>query len=70
MLRRDASSAFDKDFRVDYFKSVTAGWKISDEAFLQDNSIINFLKLRASYGTLGNLVGSDLYRATLSGEAT
>ena len=70
MLRRDASSAFDKDFRVDYFKSLTAGWKISDEAFLQDNPVINFLKLRASYGTLGNLVGSDLYRATLSGEAT
>ena len=70
MLRRDASSAFDKDFRVDHFKSVTAGWKISDEVFLQDNIFINFLKLRASYGTLGNLVGSDLYRATLSGEAT
>lgn len=70
MLRRDASSAFDKDFRVDYFKSVTAGWKISEEVFLQDNIFINFLKLRASYGTLGNLVGSDLYRATLSGEAT
>ena len=28
------------------------------------------MKLRASYGTLGNLVGNDLYRATLSGEAT
>jgi TonB-linked SusC/RagA family outer membrane protein len=70
MYRRDASSAFDKDFRVDYFKSITAGWKISDEVFLQDNTVIDFLKLRASYGTLGNLVGSDLYRATLSGEAT
>tara|TARA_B100001093_G_C26848889_1_gene1024145 strand:- start:45 stop:3137 length:3093 start_codon:yes stop_codon:yes gene_type:complete len=70
MLRRDASSAFDKDYRVDYFKSITAGWKISEEAFLQDNSFINFLKLRTSYGTLGNLVGSDLYRASLNGEAT
>ena len=70
MLRRDASSAFDKDFRVDQFKSLTAGWKISDEDFLQDNNFVNFLKLRASYGTLGNLVGNDLYRATLSGEAT
>ena len=70
MLRRDASSAFAKEYRVDYFKSITAGWKISDEVFLQDNSVINFIKLRASYGTLGNLVGSDLYRATLSGEGT
>ena len=34
MLRRDASSAFDKDYRVDYFKSVTGGWKISEETFI------------------------------------
>ncbi len=70
MLRRDASSAFDKDYRVDYFKSVTGGWKISEESFLENVSFLDFLKLRASYGTLGNLVGNDLYRATLSGEAT
>jgi TonB-linked SusC/RagA family outer membrane protein len=70
MLRRDASSAFDQDFRVDHFKSVTAGWKLSEESFMENVDFINFLKLRASYGTLGNLVGSDLYRATLSGEAT
>ena len=60
---RDASSAFDKDYRVDYFKSVTGGWKISEESFLENVSF-DFLKLRASYGTLGNLVGNDLYRAT------
>ena len=70
MLRRDASSAFDKDYRVDYFKSVTGGWKISEESFLENVSFLDFLKLRASYGTLGNLVGSDLYRASLNGEAT
>ena len=70
MIRRDASSSFARDYRVDYFKSVTAGWKISEEAFLQNNIFINFLKLRASYGTLGNLAGGDLYRALLSGEGT
>ncbi|MDG1778032.1 MAG: TonB-dependent receptor [Flavobacteriaceae bacterium] len=70
MLRRDASSAFDNDYRVDYFKSATAGWKVSEESFMENVSFINFLKLRASYGTLGNLIGSDLYRATLDGEAT
>jgi len=70
MLRRDASSAFDRDYRVDHFNSITAGWKVSDEEFFQNIDFINFLKLRASYGTLGNLVGNDLYRATLSGEAT
>jgi hypothetical protein len=47
-----------------------AGWKISDENFLKDNEVIDFLKLRGSFGTLGNLVGNDLYRSALSGEAT
>ncbi|WP_067145528.1 SusC/RagA family TonB-linked outer membrane protein [Pseudotamlana agarivorans] len=70
MIRRDGSSDFSPDNRIDYFSSVTAGWKISDEAFLKDSNVINFLKLRGSYGTLGNNVGSDLYRAGLSGEAT
>lgn len=70
MIRRDGSSAFAKDNRIDYFKSVTAGWKISDENFLKDSEVIDFLKIRGSYGTLGNLVGNDLYRSALSGEAT
>ncbi|GAA4238293.1 TonB-dependent receptor [Postechiella marina] len=70
MVRRDGSSDFAPNNRIDYFYSATAGWKISDEAFLKDSDVINFLKLRASYGTLGNNVGDDLYRALLSGEAT
>jgi TonB-linked SusC/RagA family outer membrane protein len=36
MIRRDGSSAFAKENRIDYFKSVTAGWKISDESFLKE----------------------------------
>ena len=67
MIRRDGSSAFARENRIDYFKSVTAGWKISDENFLKDNEVIDFLKLRGSFGTLGNLVGNDLYRSALSG---
>ncbi|KAA5827455.1 TonB-dependent receptor [Algibacter amylolyticus] len=70
MIRRDGASDFAPENRIDYFSSATAGWKISDEDFLQDSETINFLKLRASYGTLGNNVGDDLYRALLSGEAT
>ncbi|MCB4807254.1 TonB-dependent receptor [Tamlana sp. 62-3] len=70
MIRRDGSSDFAPENRIDYFYSATAGWKISDENFLKDSNVINFLKLRASYGTLGNNVGQDLYRALLSGEAT
>lgn len=68
MVRRDGSSDFTAANRFDQFNSVTAGWKISDESFLKDNSVINFLKLRGSYGTLGNNVGGNLFRAALSGE--
>ncbi|MEZ4802971.1 MAG: TonB-dependent receptor [Gelidibacter sp.] len=70
IVRRDAASDFSPDNRVDYFKSATAGWKVSDEEFLEDSDVINLLKFRGSYGTIGNNVGADLYRALLSGEAT
>ena len=68
MIRRDGSSDFTAENRFDQFKSVTAGWKLSEEAFLQDSNVIDFLKLRGSYGTLGNNVGGNLFRAALSGE--
>ena len=70
LVRRDGASVFEKNKRVDNFWSITSGWKISDENFLKDNKTINFLKLRASYGTLGNLVGDNLYRSLLNGEGT
>ncbi|MCF7561625.1 TonB-dependent receptor [Sabulilitoribacter multivorans] len=70
LIRRDGASDFAPENRTDYFSSVTAGWKISDEAFLKDSKTINFLKLRGSYGNLGNNAGGDLYRALLTGEAT
>ncbi len=70
MIRRDAASEFIPGKRVDYFPSVTAGWKVSEEAFMENASFIDFLKLRGSYGILGNNVGGNLYRADLDGEAT
>jgi TonB-linked SusC/RagA family outer membrane protein len=70
LVRRDAASVFAKDLRVDHFWSATTGWKVSDEDFLKDNGTISFLKLRASYGTLGNLVGNNLNRSFLDGEGT
>lgn len=72
MLRRDASSNFGPDNRVGYFPSVTGGWILSEENFLKDSQVINFLKLRGSYGTLGNdeTGASGYYRALLNGEAT
>ncbi|MCC8408456.1 TonB-dependent receptor [Mucilaginibacter sp. UR6-1] len=51
-FRADGSSRFVDKYG--YFPTVGAGWIISQENFLKDNSLISNLKLRASYGQLGN----------------
>lgn len=45
---------FAKDKRYGFFPAVSAGWVISKEAFLQNNNVIDFLKVRGSYGLTGN----------------
>lgn len=53
--RYDGSSKFPVDQRYGFFPSVSAGWRISEEAFMDgSDSWLNNLKLRASYGSLGN----------------
>lgn len=53
-FRREGSSRFAPENRWGNFWSVGAAWNIYKEDFLADNSIINNLKLRASYGVTGN----------------
>ncbi|MBO9204391.1 MULTISPECIES: SusC/RagA family TonB-linked outer membrane protein [Niastella] len=53
-LRIDGSSTFPSGNRYGYFPSFSAGWRISNESFLHNVSFINDLKVRASYGMLGN----------------
>jgi TonB-linked SusC/RagA family outer membrane protein len=53
-FRADASSRFAKNNQWGYFPSVSAGWKISNEKFMQNVDWISDLKLRASIGKLGN----------------
>ncbi len=53
-LRADASSRFSENNRWGYFPSVSAGWKLSDEDFLSDADWLSNLKLRASWGQVGN----------------
>lgn len=53
-LRTDGSSRFAPETRWGTFWSVGASWKIAEEDFLRDNSLINQLTLRASYGGQGN----------------
>ena len=53
-LRRDGSSKFQKDYRWGTFPAVGLGWIVSKEGFLDNNKFVNFLKLRGSWGKLGN----------------
>jgi len=53
-LRADGSSRFPANNRWGYFPSASAGWNISNEKFLSQNSFINDLKLRVSYGVTGD----------------
>lgn len=53
-LRADASSRFAENNQWGYFPSVSAGWRISNESFMQNVGWISDLKLRASTGKLGN----------------
>ncbi|WP_455638939.1 TonB-dependent receptor [Parabacteroides sp.] len=56
-IRYDGSSRFPKDNKYGFFPSVAAGWRISEESFFKENDgldWINNLKLKASWGILGN----------------
>ena len=54
-MRADASAEYPPKGRWGYFPSISAGWRISEESFIADNfSAINNLKLRGSFGILGN----------------
>ena len=64
--RADASSRFHKDYRWGFFPSASIGWVISNESFMQSVTPINYLKLRASLGTLGNeRIGNYPYQASI-----
>ena len=52
-FRRDGSSKFQQGYKFGNFFAVSAGWVLTEEEFMQDG-IFNKLKLRASYGELGN----------------
>lgn len=68
-IRRDGSSRFGSGNRYGTFPSIAAGWKISSEAFF-NSKVINFLKLRGSWGELGsesNLGAYDFAVSSVSG---
>src|SRR5690606_9776356 len=56
----NGSEQFGPDYRFAFFPSLSAGWVISNEQFMKNLNFINFLKIRGSYGKIGNdRVGSS-----------
>ncbi|MBS7347342.1 MAG: TonB-dependent receptor [Muribaculaceae bacterium] len=64
-IRRDASSRLSKDHNYDWFPSVSAGWRISNEKFMESTrGWLDELKLRASWGINGNdLIDNEAFYA-------
>lgn len=66
-FRRDGTSKFSPNDRWGSFPSIGVGWVISEEPFLRDQSVVEFLKLKASWGRLGNdKVGNYLFYPLLN----
>ncbi|RZM21320.1 MAG: SusC/RagA family TonB-linked outer membrane protein, partial [Pedobacter sp.] len=66
-IRYDGTSKVSPDYRWGIFPSVSAGWLISSETFMDRFSWLDLFKLRASYGTLGNQnIGTYAYQNTLT----
>jgi TonB-dependent starch-binding outer membrane protein SusC len=71
-IRRDGSSRFLSDVRYGIFPAVSVGWRVSQESFMKDLSWLSDLKLRASYGEVGNqnirnYNFSDIYGGSVGG---
>ncbi|WP_421889640.1 SusC/RagA family TonB-linked outer membrane protein [Marinoscillum sp.] len=66
-FRADGSSRFADGNQWGYFPSVSAGWILSEEGFLNSSSLVRYLKLRGSWGQVGNQnAGAYQYLAPIS----
>jgi TonB-dependent starch-binding outer membrane protein SusC len=66
--RVDGSSKFGPENKYGFFPAASAGWILSEEGFLNGNSVISFLKVRGSYGITGNAgIPNYSYLAQYSG---
>ena len=68
LMRVDGSAKFGPNNKFGYFPAISAGWVVTEENFLSNNKIINFLKLRGSWGINGNNnIGFFRYVSTVGG---
>jgi TonB-dependent starch-binding outer membrane protein SusC len=54
VLRSDGSSRFQQGKQYGYFPSISAGWNVNREKFMEDSKVLTALKIRASYGFTGD----------------
>ena len=68
VVRRDGSSRLSKDRRWDTFPSISIGWRLDKENFFPINhNIVNMMKIRGSYGELGNEnIADGVYEMTMA----
>src|SRR5690606_24259779 len=66
-LRIDGSSRFYEGYKWGTFPSFSVGWRLSEETFLKDSEWLSELKLRASWGQLGNqLIGNYPFASVIN----
>ncbi len=66
-MRADGSNIFAPGKKWGYFPAAAVAWRLSDEPFLKDHSVVSNLKMRLSYGTAGNnRIAANLWRKTYS----
>ncbi|WPP48796.1 SusC/RagA family TonB-linked outer membrane protein [Catalinimonas niigatensis] len=67
LFRYDGSQIFPEEGRYGFFPGVSAGWRLSEEPFISNLGFVNQLKIRASYGQIGNdRVGAYQYLQAFS----
>ncbi|UOR06112.1 TonB-dependent receptor [Hymenobacter aerilatus] len=66
-IRRDGASVFPSDNRWGTFPSLSVGWLVSEESFLKNQNALNFAKLRASWGRVGNQNIASLTNSAYTG---
>jgi TonB-linked SusC/RagA family outer membrane protein len=67
-MRVDGSSKFGTNYKFGYFPSVSLGWVLTEENFLNNNPIVNFFKIRGSWGVNGNdQIGDFRFASTVGG---
>jgi TonB-linked SusC/RagA family outer membrane protein len=66
-IRRDGGSRFGPGNKIGYFPAFSAGWRISEESFMQGLDAVSDFKIRASYGETGNdRIGDYAFQGTIN----